>query len=184
MKVRYINHKAPVIIGDYPYADAFNEEVLSLLESGRYEHVGKTNVKAFIHTEWNWEPNNIKFRNLKAYIREEIERYYKPGAMITVTAKTRKRLQCYNFWGNVYKKGDYTQSHNHRPYDWSFAYFVKAKWFYSPLVFTDSEKKVRPKEGRFVAFPAFMNHHVPEHRYSNTRITVSGNYQLDKNIEE
>ena len=28
----------------------------------------RSNVKASVHTEWNWEPNNITFKNLKYYI--------------------------------------------------------------------------------------------------------------------
>ena len=56
--------------------------------------------------------------------------------------------------------------------------FLKAKWYYSPLVFTESGKRIRPKEGRFVAFPAYLKHHVPKHRYKDTRITLSGNFSV------
>ena len=137
-----------------------------------------SNVKASIHTEWDWEPDNITFRNLKSYIREEIEKNYKPGIMIG--SDGRNMLKVENFWANVYEKGDYAQSHNHKPNDYSFAYFVKSKWYYPPLVFTDSGKRIRPKEGTFVAFPAYLMHHVPKHRYNDTRITLSGNFTIDR----
>ena len=172
MKVHYINHKAPVLVGDYPYADSVNQEILSLLEQGVYTPIGSTNVKASIHTEWDWEPHNIKFRNLKAYIREEIEKAFRPGAL---SDGNRIPLRCDNFWANVYERGDYAEPHEHRPFDYSFAYYVKTKWYHSSLVFTDSGKKIRPKEGRFVAFPAYLKHHVCKHRYNDTRITLSGN---------
>jgi hypothetical protein len=68
---------------------------------------------------------------------------------------------------------------DHKPHDFSFAYFVKAKWYYSPLVFTDSGKRIRPKEGRYVIFPAYLKHHVPKHRYNDTRITLSGNLSIE-----
>ena len=103
---------------------------------------------------------------------KEVERYFKPGSM---SGGGRKRLKVDNFWANVYKKGDYATSHSHKPHDFSFAYFVKAKWYDSPLVFTDSGKRIRPKEGRFVCFPAYLKHHVPKHRYRDERITLSGN---------
>ena len=168
-----VKHNARVLVGDYPYADKVKEQVLSCLKTCKPIPTNHSNVKASIHTEWEWEPDNITFRNLKAFIREEIERYFKPGSM---SSGARNRLECNNFWANVYEKGDYAESHCHKPHDFSFAYFVKSKWYYSSLVFTDSGKKVRPKEGRFVAFPAYLKHHVPKHRYNDTRITLSANF--------
>ena len=114
---------------------------------------------------------------LKDYIREEIEKYFKPGAM---SDGTRNRLTVQNFWANVYEKGDYAQSHCHKPNDFSFAYFVKSKWYYPPLIFTYSGKRIRPKEGTFVAFPAYLMHHVPKQRYNDTRITLSGNFKINR----
>jgi hypothetical protein len=167
-------HNAEVLVGDYQFADKVKEEVLSRLKDCNPISQDNTHVKATLHTEWNWETENITFRNLKGYIREEIERYFKPSS------GDRHRLICDNFWANVYEKGDYAESHDHKLWNYSFAYFVKAKWYYSPLVFTDSGKKARPKEGRFVAFPAYLRHRVPKHRYNDTRITLSGNLILNR----
>ena len=177
MKVSFVKHNAPIVVGDYQFADRVKEQVLSSLKTCNPIPQDNSNVKASIHTEWDWEPDNITFRNLKAYIRERIEKIFKPGAM---SGGGRDILKIGNFWGNVYKKGDYAQSHCHKPHDFSFAYFVKAKWYYSPLVFTDSGKRIRPKEGTFVAFPAYLMHHVPKHRYNDTRITLSGNLTIDR----
>ena len=176
MEVISVKHKADILIGEYQFVDKVKSEVLSLLNKGVVAiPQNNSNVKASLHTEWNWEPDNITFRNLKSYIREEIERHYKPGSM---SGGGRPRIKSENFWANVYEKGDYAQSHCHKPNTYSFAYFVKSKWYYPPLVFTDSGKRIRPKEGTFVAFPAYLMHHVPKHRYNDTRITLSGNYDL------
>ena len=172
MKVSFVNHNAPIVVGDYQFADRVKEQVLSSLKTCNPISQDNSNVKAAIHTEWDWEPDNITFRNLKGYIREEIERYFKPGAR---SDGDRSLLRVKNFWGNVYRKGDYGISHDHVPSYSSFVYFVKAKWYYSPLVFTDSGKKIRPKEGRLIIFPSYLKHHVPMHRYSQQRITLSGN---------
>ena len=172
-----VPHNAEVIVGDYQFSDQIKSEVLSLLKVCNPIQHHVSNVKASIHTEWDWEPENITFRNLKEYIREEIEKHYKPGAM---SGGGRSLLKCGNFWANVYEKGDYAQSHTHKPNDFSFAYFVKSKWYYPPLVFTDSGKRIRPKEGTFVAFPAYLMHHVPKHRYNDTRITLSGNFVVNR----
>ena len=170
-----VTHNAEVLVGDYQFADKVKEQVLSLLKTTTPIAQENSNVKASMHTEWDWHHNNITFRNLKGFIREEIERYYKPGA---TSDGARMRIKCINFWANVYEKGDYAQSHCHKPMDFSFAYFVKAKWYDSPLIFTYSGKRVRPKEGRFVAFPAYLKHHVHNHRYKDTRITLSGNFSV------
>ena len=170
-----VTHNAEVLVGDYQFADKVKEQVLSCLNHCNPIPQDKSNVKASIHTEWEWEPDNITFRNLKAYIRERIEKIFKPGAMVD---GSREMIYCKTFWANVYEKGDYAQSHCHKPNDFSFAYFVKSKWYDSPLVFTYSGKRVRPKEGRYVIFPGYLKHHVPKHRYNDTRITLSGNLVL------
>ena len=172
----FVRHNARIIVHDYPYADSVKKEGLYKLDYSTPISKDDTNVKAF-HTDWNWQPQSIILRNLKAYIREELERSYKPGKIVT---GTRDYLLLKNFWANVYRKGEYAKSHCHKPSAYSFAYFVKCKWYDSPLVFSDHGKKVRPKEGRFVAFPAFLNHHVTKHRYNDTRITLSGNFDVDQ----
>ena len=177
MEVISVKHKADIIKGEYQFADKVKRQVLSLLKICNPIPQDNSNVKASIHTEWDWEPDNITFRNLKEYIREEIEKHYKPGAM---SGGGRNLLKCGNFWANVYKKGDYAQSHSHKPNDFSFAYFVKSKWYHSPLILTDSGKRIRPKEGTFVAFPAYLMHHVTKHRFNDTRITLSGNLVLNR----
>ena len=172
-----VKHNAHILIGDYQFADRVKEEVLSLLDEGvpaiPQSH---SNVKASVHTVWNWEPDNITFRNLKGFIREEAERFFKPGAR---SGGKRDWLTIAAFWANVYKKGDYAQSHSHKPHSFSFAYFVKAKWYDSPLILTDSGKRVRPKEGRYVIFPGYLMHHVPKHRFNDERITLSGNFDFE-----
>ena len=177
MEVISVKHKADIIKGEYQFADKVKSEVLSLLKVCNPIPQDNSNVKASIHTEWDWEPDNITFRNLKEYIREEIEKHYKPG---DTSGGSRIFIRVGSFWANVYEKGDYAQPHCHKPSAFSFAYFVKSKWYYPPLVFSDSGKRIRSKEGTFVAFPAYIMHHVPKHRYNDTRITLSGNLQIDR----
>ena len=167
-----IKHYANILVGDYPFVDSFRKEVLSLIESETYSiPKNNTHVKAW-HTDWMWQPENLKIINFKNYLINQIEKFFKPGVR---SGGYRCSLEFNNFWANVYYKGDYANSHDHKPYNFSFAYFVKTKWYDSPLIFTDSGKRIRPKEGRFVVFPGYLKHHVPKHRYNDTRITLSGN---------
>jgi len=171
MKVR---HCAEIIIGDYQFAESLNQEVLHQLKFAR--DIGHTNVKAF-HTVWDWLPDNQKVKNFKSFITSEIERKFSPGENV---GSNRMLGRVKNLWGNVYKKDDFAQSHNHKPNVFSFAYFVKAKWYDSPLIFDDSGKRIRPKEGRYVIFPSYLLHSVPKNRYNHERVTLSGNYLLNK----
>ena len=168
-----VKHNAEIIVGDYQFSDSLNKEVLHQLKFAR--DIGHTNVKASLHTGWNWLPDNKKFSNFKSLIISEIEKKFSPGKRV---GGKRYFGEVINFWGNVYMKGDYAQSHHHQPYDFSFAYFVKSKWYDSPLIFDDSGKRLRPKEGRYVIFPAYLSHSVPKHRYNHERITLSGNYDV------
>ena len=112
MVITFVKHNAPIIIGDYQFADKVKSEVLSLLKNGVPAiPQNKSNVKASLHTEWNWEPDNITFRNLKEYIRAEIERYFRPGAIID---GERSALVVTNFWANLYEKFDQCGM----PYKW------------------------------------------------------------------
>ena len=170
-----VKHNTTVLVGNYQFADRVKEQVISCLKTCTSIPITHSNVKASLHTVWEWESDNITFRNLKSFIREEIERYFEPGSSCD---GGREFLNVGNFWANVYEKGDYAQSHCHKPWDFSFAYFVKAKWYHAPLILTDSGKRIRPKEGKYVIFPAYLKHHVPKHRYNDTRITLSGNLVL------
>ncbi len=169
-----VDQSSEILIGDYLFQKQLKPEVLSLLDMSNPIPREHSNVQAF-HTEWNWNPENLKIRNLKAFVQAEIERFYKPGVM---SDQSRAPLECRNFWANVYYKGDYANSHCHKPYHYSFAYFLKCENYHAPLVFSESGKKVPPKEGRFVAFPAYLKHHVPKQLHDDTRITLSGNFYV------
>ena len=166
-----VSQSSEILIGDYLFQRQLKEEVLALLAVSNPISKERTNVKAF-HTDWNWEPDNLRIKNFKSFILAEIERHFQPGSM---KDSSRDPLIMKNFWANVYYKGDYADSHGHKPYHYSFAYFLKCENYHSPLVFSESGKKVRPKEGRFVVFPAYLKHHVPKQQYDDTRITLSGN---------
>tara|TARA_R100000008_G_C3496803_1_gene121580 strand:+ start:70 stop:624 length:555 start_codon:yes stop_codon:yes gene_type:complete len=177
MKVTNVKHSAGIILDDYQFADKVKEQVLLSLRFSHPVPQDHSNVKASHHTDWDWEPNNSTFRNLKSYIKEKIDQTFNPGS---TSDGGRCLIYCSTFWANVYEKGDYARPHCHKPAHYSFAYFVKAKRHHAPLIFTDSGKRIRPKEGMFVAFPAYLKHHVPKHRYSDTRITLSGNFEIDR----
>ena len=169
-----IKNTAEVLIGDYSCPKILNEEVLKCLKSASTIDTNNSNVKVSFHTDWNWELHNIKFRDLKVFLMQETEKNFAPGKMCL----GHKQLICKTFWANVYEKGDYAQIHCHKPSIYSFVYFVKSKWYDSPLIFSDYGKRIRPKEGRYIIFPSYLKHRVPKNRFNHTRITLSGNFDL------
>ena len=78
MKVISVKHKTDIIKGECPFADSVKNEVLTLLHFCNPISKDHTNVKASIHTEWYWEPNNIIFKNLKHHILMVIEGILNP----------------------------------------------------------------------------------------------------------
>ena len=141
-----------------------------LIISDTHSHIDNTILKYVKETDEVWHAGDIG--NIK--ILTEIEKHYEPGRVCD--GRIPGKIE--SFWGNVYRKGDYAQSHCHKPSNFSFAYFVKSKWYDSPLIFNDSGKRIRPKEGRYVIFPSYLLHSVPKHRYNHERITLSGNYNI------
>ena len=175
MAVRSVMHHADILINSYQFHDAVRHQVALKLKDG-VSTIGKdeSNVKATVHTDWDWDPNNTFFQDLKIHIGEEINRHYTPAFKGEYTTP----LNCKNFWLNVYEKGDYAVSHAHIPYDFSFAYFVECDETHSPLIFSDSGYEVPAVKGTYVAFPSYLKHHVDENSSDKLRVTLSGNYSV------
>ena len=172
-KIR-IKSYSDVCIGEYPFHKELKDELVPLLEKYPDKQDRKTNVKATM-TEWQWNPENDRLKRLKNNILECAN--YNCAFRRGGNSKKDRYYMC-DFWGNIYRKGDYTKSHCHRPQSFSCVYFLKSKWYHSPLVFSDSGEKIRPIEGTFVIFPSHLKHLVPKHRYRETRITLSGNMSI------
>ena len=171
-KIRVKNYDY-VCIGEYPFHKQLKDELVPLLENYPDKQGRRTNVVATL-TEWDWNPENVRLKRLKNNIIEFVN-YNLSYYLGSTETNGSVRYFMQDFWGNIYRKGDYTKEHKHLPNIFSCVYFLKSKWYHSPLVFSDSGKKIRPKEGTFVIFPSHVKHLVPKHRYRDTRITLSGN---------
>ena len=176
IKVKNYDH---VCIGEYPLHKQLKDELVPLLEKYPDQHDRKTNVRATM-TEWDWNPESVRLKRLKNNILEFVNYNSNIYSVRSVEDAYNPRYLFNDFWGNVYRKGDYTDVHKHLPNVFSCVYFLKSKWYHSPLVFSDSGKKIRPTEGTFVIFPSHLKHFVPKHRYRETRITLSGNIIIKK----
>mgnify|MGYP001266496639 CR=1 FL=1 len=174
MKRFSVKNNGDIFVGEYPFHQKLKDELVPLLEEYPDQQGKRTNVKAN-HTEWDWLPENHVVKEFKRSIMTEIDIYYG----IKPIGGSPPPLEMTNFWGMVYNKGDYTKPHHHLPnFIYSFAYFLKSKWYHPPLIFTHSGKKIPSKEGTYVIFQSHMVHHVPKNKSNEPRITLSGNLKI------
>ena len=133
-------------------------------QGDRIKH--RSNVKAQM-TEWNMqtEAGGEHFQKLVDWVRE-ISLEISPVQFIP---------DCYDVWGAVYKKGDYTISHDHWPAIWSWTYYVNVTSQCTPLVFTNTDYKVQPVNGLLVIFPGWVKHKVLPQENDHERVVVAGN---------
>ena len=85
-------------------------------------------------------------------------------------------------WVASYERGDYTEAHDHRGFDWSFVWYLDACTSCNPISFPNlkhpwlTHERIYPKVGSLHVFDADLVHYVAPHTCSDhERIVVSGN---------
>jgi hypothetical protein len=166
-----IKTESGIFIGQYPRHAELKSEIASKLEVYKDVQNRQTNVMATM-TEWNI--GSFEISNLKDYILGFLNLRY------PFVSQKNQKFSFNQFWGNIYRKGDYAVNHDHLFNDFSIVYFLKSKQNDSPLIFSQSQTKIEPKEGRLIIFPSYVQHQVPAHTSNDTRITLSGNIEIIK----
>lgn len=164
-----VKTESNVLISNYPNHSILKSEIASKLETYKDVQNRQTNVKATM-TEWNI--HSLEIHNLKNYVIDILNLEYP-----FVRERNENFVFSY-FWGNVYRRGDYTIEHDHLFNVFSIVYFLKSKITDSPLIFLPSSTSILPEEGKLVIFPSHIKHKVPEHKSNDTRITLSGNIAI------
>ena len=174
--MRVIHEHKIFLFDNYPRQNLLLEDLGDYFENYKDCQNRQTNVKATM-TESRLDIPSLEFIELRETIysiAEDLNLYW------------NKPFKIDNIWANIYRKGDFTQSHDHEPERYSFVYFLKSKPNFSPLMFEginlkNKQKKwkvIKPIQGRLVFFPGCLNHRVPVHIHDETRITISGNFSL------
>ena len=165
----FVHPKTKILILDYPNHKELKEEILPVLKNYKDVQNKETNVKA---TMTEWHISSLQIEYLKMFTLSHANKFlwHNPNC------------QFLDFWANIYRKGEYAIWHDHVPDHLAMVYFLKSKRYYSPLCFQSFgfNKRIFPKEGRLVIFPAHLKHNVPEHKYNGTRITLAGNIVATK----
>lgn len=135
-----------------------------------------TNVKA-IMTGWLiWKETTI-LNQLLNNIAKVID-----ACMVgsrPIHQETPNVVRLVNAWGAIYKKGHFTQSHDHlysTPY--SFVYYLQTTGN-TPLVFDECNFNINPKDDTLVVFDSSLKHSVPIHNEDIDRVCIAGNVKVE-----
>ena len=166
-------------IDRHPFYKSLNEKIIEDAKMLEFyppeDNYVFTNIKG---SQYNFdagkEPDSIK--SILKWIEEDLNdlHLFSSSHRLAVSGRSFNYAGC---WLAKYNKGDYTLKHWHYPSTLSFVYFVKSPKGSSPLVFSNSGKKVKSEEGKVVIFPGNMMHHVPKNN-CNDRITLAGNFSV------
>lgn len=115
----------------------------------------KSNVFASYVSDYSSHLNNPKFKPLIDIVLSLCEEISKQHF------KCSLKYKCYNLWGMLYDKDDYTVKHNHFPSTFAAVVYIDADSDSAPIVFED-QLTVVPTSGSVVVFPAILDHLVPK----------------------
>ena len=159
-----IRENYELLIEKHPYFKSLNRKLLEEMAGMEWPESYRTNVNAKM-TSWNTKSPTIKV--IWTWIQTLIKRKYP-------WLPPSEKLCLYSSWFASYGVGESTRVHEHLPNVWSFAYFVNCPRGSSPLVFTNSGKKIKAEDGKIVIFPSSVRHHVPKNKCED-RVVLSGN---------
>jgi len=87
-------------------------------------------------------------------------------------------------WGIVTEPDGLATPHNHWPALFTFVYYLSLPKNNPPLVFTDSNLEIQPKEGELIFFPSWIKHEVPKNKTDGERVCYAGNIYYEEKMKE
>tara|TARA_B100001996_G_C18307768_1_gene457307 strand:+ start:28 stop:576 length:549 start_codon:yes stop_codon:yes gene_type:complete len=161
-----VHEHAKIHIHQYPFAETLNPILHKIIMDG----ADKEDMGAIMTDYFSFEVP--EFKKIGNYALDLIRGW---EDSIDTPIRPHDPLILNNIWGQWYRKGDFQISHVHYPNQWSFVYYVNTPRGSSPLVFTNSKKKVAAKAGNMVIFPSWVRHQVPPNKCEG-RSVVGGNF--------
>ena len=162
----------------------------------------KTEPSREMTNQGGWQSNDDLHKDKRfSEILESISKYIQQICQQN-NYKEGVKLMMSNMWVNVNRYKDYNIAHIHEGSDWSFVYYVKVPKDSGNILFADPRiRRIRsnvnrliknhdnpfvhdvyfvlPKEGKFVIFPSYLEHHVEFNTTDKPRISISGNKMLE-----
>tara|TARA_B100001250_G_scaffold330926_1_gene295908 strand:+ start:949 stop:1476 length:528 start_codon:yes stop_codon:yes gene_type:complete len=161
-----IPQKLEVFVETYPNHASLKGRLLEDVKNANFNLSYQTNVHGK-HSDWQTSSPNITF------ICEWVEYILNQKYGLKQNGYWH-RLNWFETWFAIYDKDEYARKHQHELSIWSFVYFIDCPRGSSPLVFSDSGKRIKAEEGKLVIFPGHLRHHVPKNKCEG-RIVLAGN---------
>tara|TARA_R100000329_G_C7542364_1_gene191519 strand:+ start:75 stop:599 length:525 start_codon:yes stop_codon:yes gene_type:complete len=168
----FIFQKTEVDQYHYPFAEKVNPTLHEFICS--HSTVEDENVPGTLQTPFSYKPllDLKEFQLVVEYVESIILSTKK---IPWISKDNRWSLDLLTWWAMIYNHGSFQAAHHHDPAHWSFVYYVNTPKGSSPFIFEESNKKIKPKEGDVILFPAWINHRVPPNKCEG-RTTIVGNF--------
>tara|TARA_B100001059_G_C17810511_1_gene571968 strand:- start:1741 stop:2274 length:534 start_codon:yes stop_codon:yes gene_type:complete len=164
----FVSEKPTSLFTTFIVDDETNAKIIEEIKSSGDKQDYKTNVKAYM-TDWQMKDKpgfdvlEKKILEVSAFLSAKY--YNRPDTKLRVD----------NFWGMIYKKGDYARVHDHWPALWSGVYYIKAPKGGGDIEFPQLKQKITPKDNMMIIFDGYTRHGVTENLSNEERIAVSFN---------
>ena len=155
----YIRQKLEIKEYLYPFAEKINPILYDFISHIRNESDNKDYIKKSQQAV-RWIKNdgiviqNHQLTLLENWISQIIERDFVIGK--------RSPLICFEMWGIIYEDETEIEIHSHPDALYSTSYYVNAPKGSAPLIFKESNHKIKAKEGKLIVFDGRLDHYVPK----------------------
>ena len=155
----YIRQKLEIKEYLYPFAEKINPILYDFISHIRNESDNKDYIKKSQQAV-RWIRNdeiviqNHQLTLLENWISQIIERDFVIGK--------RSPLICFEMWGIIYEDETEIEIHSHPDALYSTSYYVNAPKGSAPLIFKESNYKIKAQEGKLIVFDGRLDHYVPK----------------------
>ena len=155
----YIRQKLEVKEYLYPFAEKINPLLYDAVSHIRNESDNKDYIKKSQQAV-RWIRNdeiviqNHQLTLLENWISQIIERDFVIGK--------RSPLICFEMWGIIYEDETEIEIHSHPDALYSTSYYVNAPKGSAPLIFKESNYKIKAQGGKLIVFDGRLDHYVPK----------------------
>ena len=155
----YIRQKLEIKEYLYPFAEKINPILYDFISHIRNESDNKDYIKKSQQAV-SWIRNdeiviqNHQLTLLENWISQIIERDFVIGK--------RSPLICFEMWGIIYEDETEIEIHSHPDALYSTSYYVNAPKGSAPLIFKESNYKIKAQGGKLIVFDGRLDHYVPK----------------------
>jgi len=155
----YIRQKLEVKEYLYPFAEKINPILYDLISHLRDESGNRDYIKNSQQAV-RWIKNdgiviqNQQLTLLENWISQIVERDFVIGK--------RSPLICFEMWGVIYEDETEIEIHSHPDALYSTSYYVNAPKGSAPLIFKESNYKIKAQGGKLIVFDGRLDHYVPK----------------------